>query len=353
MFENMTYENILSSMLDSVTSDVDKREGSVIYDALAPSAFKLAETYWELNHYIDLVFGDTTLGEYLDRYVASFGLSRKPATKSIRSLLPDKVIPMGSRWGIENTTYQVISQSNSSPLIYLAECEQEGDIGNSYYGQLQSLDNLTGVTAMLQDIVLSGQERETDENLRIRFYNKVRMPATSGNAYHYRQWALEVEGVGEAKVFPLWNGPGTVKILILDSEHQVDETLEEVAYSHIEEVRPIGATVTVDSPNPLALDISANLVLDGSYTLEYIQSAFRKSLGDYIGDIVSGYYSQPTNVGTYNLSYAMVGSILLSTPGVSDYTGLSINQGTSNITITSDQVPTMGSLTLVVSGGEA
>lgn len=59
MWENMTYENILKDMLGRVTSDVDKREGSVIYDALAPAAYKLAEAYFMLNIFLDLVSGDT------------------------------------------------------------------------------------------------------------------------------------------------------------------------------------------------------------------------------------------------------------------------------------------------------
>ena len=28
------------------------------------------------------------------------------------------------------------------------------------------------------------------------------MPATSGNVYHYMQWAREVAGVGDSKIFP-------------------------------------------------------------------------------------------------------------------------------------------------------
>ena len=69
MFEAMTYENILASMLSKVSSDIDKREGSIIYDALAPCAFQLAQTYFSLSNYIDLFFVDTAVGEYLDRFI--------------------------------------------------------------------------------------------------------------------------------------------------------------------------------------------------------------------------------------------------------------------------------------------
>ena len=51
MYEDRTYENILQEMLDRVTEDVDKREGSVIYDALAPAAYFLADQYFQLNNF--------------------------------------------------------------------------------------------------------------------------------------------------------------------------------------------------------------------------------------------------------------------------------------------------------------
>ena len=59
----MTYEELLQAMLDRVPSDVDKREGSVIYDALAPCAYFLAQQDFQLDNFIDLVFPDTALGD--------------------------------------------------------------------------------------------------------------------------------------------------------------------------------------------------------------------------------------------------------------------------------------------------
>ena len=49
MFEDMTYEVILKRMLDRVKNSIDKREGSIIYDALAPAAVELSIMYDELD----------------------------------------------------------------------------------------------------------------------------------------------------------------------------------------------------------------------------------------------------------------------------------------------------------------
>ena len=42
MYENMTFENIMDRCLARVSASVDKREGSIVYDAIAPAAAELA-----------------------------------------------------------------------------------------------------------------------------------------------------------------------------------------------------------------------------------------------------------------------------------------------------------------------
>ena len=48
MYENMTFENIMDRCLSRVSASVDKREGSIVYDAIAPAAAELAIMYIEL-----------------------------------------------------------------------------------------------------------------------------------------------------------------------------------------------------------------------------------------------------------------------------------------------------------------
>lgn len=62
MYEKMTYESILQKMLNMVSDDVDKREGSIIYDALAPAAYFLADQFFQLDNFVDLLLPDTALG---------------------------------------------------------------------------------------------------------------------------------------------------------------------------------------------------------------------------------------------------------------------------------------------------
>ncbi len=335
MFEEMTYEAILNDMLSRVTNDVDKREGSVIYDALAPCAYQLAQNYFNLNNFIDLVSGDTAVGVYLDRVVADYGITRKKATKAVRKVTANSTIPLGSRWGLGETTYVITG--TLAEQSYTAQCEQAGETGNLFSGALLTLDNIPNVTVILGDVITAGEEEERDDNLRARFYNQIQSPSTSGNADNYKKWALEVPGVGDAKVYPLWNGNGTVKVIIVDSNMSIDTGLELPVYEHIEAVRPIGATVTVTSPASKDITVSAKIKLDGTRLLQEVISSFTAGFTEYL---------RGTIFEAYVVSYAKIGSILLATDGISDYSELLVNGGGSNVVIGETEMPMAGAVNL-------
>ena len=61
MQEEYTDEAILNRTLSEIPNSIDKREGSIIYDALAPFANELAKFYFELVNKVDLLFADTAV----------------------------------------------------------------------------------------------------------------------------------------------------------------------------------------------------------------------------------------------------------------------------------------------------
>ena len=70
MFEEFDSEAILESMLEEVDDNLDKREGSIIYDALAPTAMLQEETYAGLGMVLDEVFADTASYYFLIKRAA-------------------------------------------------------------------------------------------------------------------------------------------------------------------------------------------------------------------------------------------------------------------------------------------
>lgn len=333
MYEDMTYESILQGMLNRIPDDVDKREGSVIYDALAPSAYFLADQYYQLSNFIDLVFPDTAIGEYLDRAVYAY-MSRKPAVAAVRKMTTSDIVDLGTRWELGGLIYVVTGII--SDYVYEATCEKRGVVGNQYSGEMRSLSE-TGVTATLGDILVAGVDEETDEALRSRFLDKVRYPATSGNAYHYQQWATEVAGVGAAKVIPLGNGPGTVVVLVVDSDKAISATLPAKVAEYIETVRPLGATISVVSPEALKINIEANVQLDGSKNLAEVKRVFEADLTDFFRNLT---------FSSSRVSYAKLGNVLLDVPGVSDFDTFTVNGMIGNIPVEEKQIPVLGTVTL-------
>jgi uncharacterized phage protein gp47/JayE len=267
--------------------------------------------------------------------VSAYGIARKTATAAVRKMITSGAVEIGTRWGISSLVY--IVNKALTETEYAVICETNGAIGNQYSGEMQALSAVSGITATLGDIITAGTDEENDDAMRARFYEKVRLPATSGNAYHYQQWALEVPGVGAAKVIPLGDGPGTVTILVVDSDKAVSPTLPGKVAEYIETVRPIGATVSVLSPDVLEINIAANVQLDGSESLEEVKQVFKTELTDFLKNLTfSG----------KRVSYAKIGNVLLDVPGVSDFDTFTINGVIGNIAVGDRQVPVVGTISL-------
>lgn len=343
MFENMTYEAILEGMLSRVTNDVDKREGSIIYDALAPAAFELANTYFNLNNYIDLFYADTSIGEFLDRKAADYGITRKGAIPSIRLIETTNSVDIGSRWGINGTSYVI--EAMISENVYRATCEQAGNIGNLYIGVLDNISNVNGVTATLTDIISPGAETESDENLRSRIKEYLINPSQDGNRAQYLKWATEYPGIGRAKVFPLWNGGNTIKVAITNGTYMPAEAvLVEEFQKYLDPgvtglgngVAPIGAKVTVTGGTQRDINIAGNVVLQEGYSEPTGAAA---AISKYLASI------------TYlkiSVSYMRIGSALLDCPSIADLSNLTINGGMTDVVLIGDEIPVLNSLNLVV-----
>lgn len=348
MFEDQTYDAIMTRLLAAVPDNLDKREGSFIWDALSPAALELAQLYIQLDLVLQFGFAHTTYGQYLDYRAEEHGLSRKAATRATGQVTitggQGAIIPAGSLFatgaGVQFETLAEVAIGESGSITADIRAVEVGTRGNVPAGVITHIPvSIAGVTAVNNaNPTTGGTDQETDAALLERLLEKVRLPATSGNVAHYFQWAKSVSGVGDAKIFPLWNGNGTVKVVIIDGNKQPaePEIVTNVA-NYIEEVRPIGATVTVESATALNIDVTANLSLAPEAVLADVKAAFEFALVSYLQQIA---FKQ-----SY-VSYAKVGSLLLDTPGVLDHVGLTLNGGTSNAAVGDTEVAILGTVTL-------
>lgn len=341
-------EVIQQRMLDNISDEYDKTTGSFFYDVTRSTAIELENLDLKADSILDKGFADTATGSDLDRIVYEQGISRKLATKAkgevIVTGLVGAVIAKGEMVASDNVNFIFLEDKvipNEKTINVSVECEQHGIIGNVPVGAIKYFPKtLEGLQTVINMSAFSnGYEEETDESLRERYYTKIQTPATSGNKWHYLNWSKEVTGVGDARVFPLANGPGTVKVVIINSNKRgADTGLINDVYKHIEEVRPIGAEITVESATEKVINISVTLVIDtNNYTEEAVKSSIEDNLVIHFKTIA---------FKESYVSYAKIGNIIFDTPGVLDYSNLKVNNGTANISIQDIEVAVLGGVVL-------
>ena len=339
-------ETLVNNMLNNIDSIYDKSKGTFFYDVIMPVAIELEKLGKQADAILTKGFADTATGKDLDRIVEEVGIYRKQATKStgyvtITGINGSKIIA-GEKVSSDNISFKFLETKKieNNTTTVLVECETYGTDGNVPIGAIKyfpkTLQGLQSVTN--KEAFTNGYDVETDEELRERYYIKVRTPATSGNIYHYQQWCLETTGVGACRIFPLWNGNGTVKCVIINSNKRgADETLIDNVKENIENNRPIGATVTVISAAEKEINVIFNLTIEESYSIDNIKASIEKAITDYLKDIAFD--------KTY-VSLAKIGAFILDTDGVVDYTELKINGTADNVKIENEEVAVLGQVVI-------
>ncbi|MEH7389661.1 baseplate J/gp47 family protein [Bacillus sp. JJ1474] len=356
MFENKTKETIHTEMLKTVSDNYDKTLGSFIYDSTEPVADQMSKGYKNLDVVVSKLSIDNLTGEELEKRVNErTGTTRKKATFATSLVTVNgqqgAVINIGDKVSSDTVNYsfqesKVITSSGEVDVLVM--CDVAGTIGNAPANSIKSfpitLQGLTSVTN--KESVTNGYEAESDTELLKRYYERIQTPPTSGNKAHYKNWAKEVNGVGEAKIFPLWAGDNTVKVVIIDSNKSpASEDLVADVQDHIDPgitglgdgEAGIGAFCTVVSAAGLAINISFSAVKDPAFTDQQRQISVEAKVNEYLNEIA---FVDP------QLSYAKIGALILSSDGILDYSNLLINGGTSNILINDEEVPVLGVITI-------
>ena len=344
MYEAREQLDILKELQGYSQVEASKIEGTFEYDVLASNSIEFAKSEVELEQIYKASFADTSWGEYLTMIAEQYGVLRKTATNAIVVLTikgtKGKTIPAGSLFctmdGLRFATDEDAVIGSDGFVSAKATAVEAGSGGNAAAETISSIPiSIPGVESVTNaEAAYDGFDGESDDALRERYLLKVRTPATSGNIYHYLEWALEVEGVGQAKVLPLWAGNGTVKVIIIDADNKTaSPELVQATYEHIESNRPIGATVTVTSPAPFPVDISA--MIDGSVDAEVVRADvnafFRKNGFDL-----------------KKVTLARIGKILMDTGLVNDYENLTLNGQSASVHISDEQLPVCGVVSLNV-----
>lgn len=349
MYSDRSYESILERMLSRVPNTMDKRQGSIIYDALAPSAVELQLMYIELDTLLKEGFADTASREYLIKRAGERGIKPYPATKAEVKAAFNIQVPIGTRFSMEGVYYVVTQHMDG--FNYTLQCESAGDIGNKSVGNLLPVDYIKGLTlAKLVELLVPGEEEEDTEALRRRYFASLESEAFGGNIADYKEKVNKLPGVGGVKVFPVWNGGGTVKLVIMDSDYnapsnslisQVQEAIDPVGTGGKGSgLAPIGHVVTVFGAKNQAININTEITYEAGWSWADIESRVNQVVDDYFLDLRKQWEGSNNII----VRISQIETKLLALEGIVDIANTQINGTEKNFVVEEGKVPVRGDI---------
>lgn len=393
MLETMTFEKLMERMLSRVSDKLDKREGSIIYDALAPAAVELTHLYIELGQILKEVYADTASREYLERRAKERGITPKPATQTVLECRaePSNVDILGKRFNLNENNYIVTEKTGDG--TYKVVCESAGEIGNRYTGAMVPVDYVQNLqSATLTRILIHGENEEDTERLRERYFRSFKNQAFGGNRQDYKNKVLSIQGVGAVKVIPVWNADikpsemipsgdvdswvltqqsnqtvrdwlnkvhtaakdkmltvgGAVKIVILDASfkaanseliQKVQNELDPLGMSgEGMGLAPIGHVVTVSTAGESRINVNANLTLAGGYTTEGVRTSVQEEIEEYFAELRREWADFQKII----VRISQIETRILKVPGVIDIEGTTLNNGAVNLEVPDTLIPMLG-----------
>lgn len=377
MFEDYSYDNLLAEMLSNVATDVDKREGSIIFDTLSPAALELANAYMGLDTILNNAFADSAERDYLVKIAKERGITPEDSTSAILKAefnfnssdgnYIGEVVSTGDRFNLDKINYTlvaqmtnntdvditvtdndgnniVVSKGNIVPGCWQIMCDTTGEEGNKHFGTLTPIVTISGLTkAEITELIIPGEEEEDTETFRQRYFDSINSDAFGGNRANYIKWVKEMEGVGQVKANRTPNGGGTVEIIITDSEgspasdeliNSVKEKLDPADSTGCGKgVAPIGHRVNVVGAKARGITINISVSLGSGYSKDSVKESIKQSVTQYFSELNSK-FSSTDNI---TVSSLQIISRVCNIEGITTIAQLNI-EGQHNIVLADDEI---------------
>lgn len=319
--EAQNYDYWLNLMLDNVPNDIDKREGSIIYDAVAPAAMVSAQQSLSLANIIRETYIKTAQGEFLDYRAVEHGTSRYAATNTeVKAKFNDDDgnpvnVEVGDRFAsiAESPIFYTVIKANDDGTAEM-QAEESGTSANGYLGQVLPVtpnDNLAW--AEITEIIAPARDAETDDHLRERILKSDAWLAYGGNIADYLDMIHKISEVGAAQIYPVWAGSGTVKLVIVNNDlmpasPDLMKKVKNIIDPEDNEAQgvglaPIDHRVTVVAPEVLKVDVSIQLQLTDQANKVAVEKGIKDMLNELFSELRKDWDTINATVGRgYSLS---------------------------------------------------
>ena len=355
MFENQSYDQILARLLARAPDDLDTREGSVMYNALAPVAIELAELYSGMEDVLNEAFADTASRYYLVKRAAERGVAPRNATYATVQGKFNIEIPVSTRFSGGSMNYSVLEamEKEGEYHCYKLMCETPGTAGNRYTGAIVPINQtgLNGLTyAEITKIIISGEDDEDTEAFRRRYLASIKSQAFGGNRADYIEKVTALPGVGGVKPYRAWNGGGTVKLVIVSSDFAVP-TSELISYVQQEVdplesqgeglgMAPMDHVVTVAAAAWDTINIARSCIYETGYGWDDVKETIRSAVEAYLLELNQSWADAEAG-GNIVVRVSHLESRILGVTGIKDVTA-TINGTNSNHQVHADSVVKLG-----------
>lgn len=365
MFEDYTAEALLEDVLSKAPDGIDTRAGSIFYDAISGIVEQIAKMYTDLDQVFNYVFISTTSGEYLDMKASEYGMTRNAATAAKYYLVYEGTAPdTGARFfhGDTGLYFTVAEVETDDGTVHILVAKETGTSGNNIAeGDLAvPVNTITGLTSSTFGAVYEyGSDDEDDDSLRTRIQEKIAGPAENGNKQHYKTWCESIDGVGLARITPLWNGPNTVKgalisplglpcsdSIVAEVQEYIDpatlgQTTEVDGKTYVvgdglgEGVANLGAHFTAVAADSIGITVEFTAILSSEGSTTSAAEEVTEALTEYFKELVM----ETETASDITVRLTSVGAIIAGVDSVLDYSDLTLNGGTDNISPGDDGVP--------------
>ena len=402
MYENMTYEALLKRALARVPTGIDKREGSMVMNGVAPSMAEIAQLYIGLDFVFTATYLATAPREYLIRRAADRNMAPYPASAAVFRAEFNIEVPEGTRFSCEDLNFVVTSPAieEDPPGEWVAQrvtCETAGAAANSYSGTLIPIEYVNGLThAELVSVLIPGDDDEETEVFRKRVLDSFHSLAFGGNQADYVEKVTAMDGVKAVKVHPIWNSDiepaslipdetvqawydntvatltgstaqwltavytaalnkkltvgGTVKLVLMASNNAAPtETLIDTVQTAVDPTQnageglglaPIGHVVNVTGVTPESVNITLNLTYATGWNWDAVKSYVESVIDEYFEELAGTWAS--SDYLTVRIS--QIESRILSgcAAMITDIGGTKINGKKENLLLDADNIPIRG-----------
>lgn len=355
-----TSSEIRQRMLKNAPSDIDKREGSIFYDSVSSVAIELELIKNAIEWTFQNSFADTAERPFLIERGKERGISPKQATSAIvkAEFLPLTVdVPINTRCSSDDVIYKVVEKLSDNN--YLLSAEQVGKVGNKSNGNLIFIDYIKDIkSGRIIELSIPAVDEESTEEFRKDYFDTFDNRAFGGNIADYKKKMKEYSGVGGVKVYPVWNGGGTVKVVFSTSEHtpptsefvkKVQEFIDPVLFNQKGVGNaPIGHMVTVQGVGEDNINVSFILTLKSGITYEQIQDKVKKVINDYLKSINAEWEKTQVASALEFADYGLVvrlsyiESLILDIPEVIDVENTRINGNAKNYKLSEQALAVLG-----------